>query len=62
MTRQQTIEERKAERDVINHIHTIRRQIQDEEKGMTSSERTARLRAEVQELIKKHGLKINYVV
>jgi hypothetical protein len=53
--KQQLKEDRKADRELIKHIHDIRRQIWEEEKDMTWAERSARMEAVVQEGIQKYG-------
>jgi hypothetical protein len=55
MTNQQKIEERKAEREVINHVRAIRRQIGKEQEGMTVHEKTLYTRNSLREFFIKKG-------
>jgi hypothetical protein len=54
------IEERKAEREVINHVRAIRRTIQNEKKGMTPEERTAYTYNSVREFLIENGYTLTY--
>jgi hypothetical protein len=60
MINQATIEERKAEREVINHVRAIRRKIQKEKAGMTPEQRMAYTHDSVRKFFLENGYTLTY--
>jgi hypothetical protein len=60
MISQQMIEERKAEREVINHVRAIRRKIGKETAGMTPEQSAAYTRNSVRKFFLENGYTLTY--
>jgi ribosomal 50S subunit-associated protein YjgA (DUF615 family) len=55
MISQQTLDERKADRELFNHVRAIRRKIGKEEKGMTAHEKTLHNLNSVRQFLLENG-------
>jgi hypothetical protein len=60
MISQAKIEERKAERELINHIRAIRKENGKETKGMTPEQSAAYTHNSVREFLIKNGYTLTY--
>jgi len=52
---------KKIDDPVLDEIHAIRRQLYEETKDMTSSERTAHIKQSVEATLKESGYKLVYI-
>jgi 3-hydroxyacyl-CoA dehydrogenase len=60
MISQAMIDERKAEREVINRVRAIRRKIEKEKAGMTPEESTAFVHNRVRKFFLENGYTLTY--